>query len=292
MKKFALLLLVVLFAGCEEKPPLGARNPATADDARVLQAQAAQQYNLPVEKTVNIASGVTMDFVLIPAGAFHMGSPSNQSGRKSDEGPVHYVEISRPFYMGKYEVTQQQYESVVGENTKIKFTGEKLPIENVDWYRANMFCKAVSNLTDQTVRLPSEAEWEYACRAGTDTPFYTGQTVQPDQANYNCTASYKGSRKKKLLGRTAKVGRYTPNAFALYDMHGNVWEWCQDIYKSNYYKKSHTVDPVNDGRKGSRVIRGGSWNHPPEKLRSADRNKRIQGADRRHIGFRVVMEIE
>jgi formylglycine-generating enzyme required for sulfatase activity len=180
----------------------------------------------------------------------------------------------------------------MGRNRKLKFKGPDLPVENVDWYQAGMFCNAVSNKTGLKVRLPSEAEWEYACRAGTSTAFNTGETISPDQANYNCIESYQGGRISSTKDSTCNVGKYQPNAFGLYDMHGNVWEWCQDIYRSDFYKHSLTIDPINDGRKGSRVIRGGSWNHPPVKLRSADRNKRIQGADRRHIGFRVVVEVE
>lgn len=292
MKKFILLLILPFLLGCEERPELGIRIPETPIDAKNLQLQTSQQLSTPIEKQVEIANGVTMEFMLIPAGKFHMGSPKSEKERGNDEGPLHQVKISKPFYMGKYEVTQKQYESVMGINRKIKFRGKDLPVENVDWYQAVMYCNVLSNKTGEKIRLPSEAEWEYSCRAGTVTPFYTGDRIEPEQANYNTTLSYNKSKATALLDNTAKVGSYPPNPFGLYDMSGNVWEWCQDIYKSDFYKKSPVADPVNDGRKGSRVIRGGSWNHRPSKLRSADRNKRIQGADRRHIGFRVAMEIE
>jgi formylglycine-generating enzyme required for sulfatase activity len=284
MKKFVVLLGLLIVLGCEETVPLGPRNPATIDQAKTLQSETARNRGLPAEKTVEIAKGVAMDFVLIPAGRFHMGSPAGERSRDSDEGPLHQVEISKPFYMGKYEVTQKQYEAVLGYNRKVKFRGPDLPVENVEWGQCQMFCSALSNKTDSKMRLPTEAEWEYACRAGTDTPFNTGSTINPNQANYDCTQSYNGDR-------TSQVGSYPPNAFGLYDMHGNVCEWCQDIYKKDFYGKSPTVDPVYDGGKGRRVVRGGSWIHPPAMVRSAERNRRIQGADRRYLGFRVVMEI-
>jgi len=196
------------------------------------------------------------------------------------------------FIGGKYEVTQRQYEAVLGPNRKFKFIGDEYPAENVEWYQCGMFCNAVSNKTGLKMRLPTEAEWEYACRAGTDTAFNTGATIIAGQANYDCGQSYQGGRTGSPMSRTCKVGSYQPNAFGLYDMHGNVCEWCQDIYKNDFYKKGPQVDPVNDGRKGSRVVRGGSWIHPPVMVRCADRNKRIQGADRKYLGFRVLMEVE
>ncbi|MFA5785149.1 MAG: formylglycine-generating enzyme family protein [Phycisphaerae bacterium] len=292
MKKFIVLLFFPLIIGCDEPKNLGPRTPATPEQAKSMQAEAAAQNGIPAEKTVEIANGVTMEFVLIPAGEFYMGSPSNEAWRESIEGPVHYVKISKPFYMGKYEVTQKQYESVVGPNPKTEFKGDEQPIENVEWYQAVTFCNAVSNKIGAKVRLPSEAEWEYACRAGTQTAFNTGEIINPDQANYDCDRSYKGSRTTSPPGRTCKVGSYPPNAFGLYDMHGNVSEWCQDIFKNDYYKKSPTTNPCNDGLKGSRIVRGGAWCHSPVMLRSAERSKRIQGADRKFLGFRVVMEAE
>jgi formylglycine-generating enzyme required for sulfatase activity len=292
MKKFVILLGLFLIAGCSEPKALGPRIPATADEAKALQSATAERLGVAVEKKVEIADGISMDFVLIPAGQFHMGSPPSEWWRDSDEGPLHQVEISKSFYMGKYEVTQQQYEAVLGPSRKIKFRGPDLPVENVEWSQCQMFCGAVSNKAGLKVRLPTEAEWEYACRAGTDTAFNTGPTVNASQANYDCTQSYNGGRTGPPVDRTSKVGSYQPNAFGLYDMHGNVCEWCQDIYKKDFYKNSPGADPANDGRRGRRVIRGGSYIHPPVMVRSAERNRRIQGADRRYLGFRVLLEIE
>ncbi|MFA5553028.1 MAG: formylglycine-generating enzyme family protein [Phycisphaerae bacterium] len=290
MKRIALTIALLIFIANAQEPLV--RNPATPEQAKSMQASAAAQLNLPIERKVEISDGVFMEFVLIPAGEFVMGSPSNEKNRGWDEGPLHQVRISKSFYLGKYEVTQEQYEAILGENPKLKFRSPNLPVENVDWRQAGIFCQAVSNKTGLKMRLPTEAEWEYSCRAGTDTEFYTGNMIDPEQANYDWGKSYNKSKRANSLGRTKMVGSYPPNAFGLYDMHGNVWEWCQDIYKNDYYKASRIVDPVNDGPKGSRVIRGGAWNEGPEKLRSAQRSKRIEGADRRHIGFRVLMEIE
>jgi formylglycine-generating enzyme required for sulfatase activity len=291
MKRFLILPALLLIFGCDEPKNLGPRIPESPEQAKSMQTETAQQAGIPAEKSAEIADGVMMEFVLIPAGEFHMGSPSREAWRESDEGPVHYVKISRPFYLGKYEVTQRQYEAVLGYNKKFKFRGADFPAENVEWRQAGMFCNAVSNKTGMKMRLPSEAEWEYACRAGTDTAFNTGATINPSQANYDCSQRYQGGRNGSPLDRTCVVGSYQPNAFGLYDMHGNVSEWCQDIYNKDFYKKSPKIDPVNDGRKGRRVIRGGSYIHPPVMVRSADRNRRIQGADRRYLGFRVLMEV-
>lgn len=227
-----------------------------------------------------------IEFVYIPPGSFMMGSPTNESGRGFRE-TQHRVTLTKGFSMQTTEVTQGQWRAVMGSNpSQFRNCGDECPVEMVSWDDVQKFISKLNRKEGGSrYRLPTEAEWEYAARAGSTTRFCFGDEDSRlvEYARYDVN----------LWGRsTHSVAQKKPNAWGLYDMHGNVWEWCQDIYKSNYYKKSHTVDPVNDGRKGSRVIRGGSWNHPPEKLRSADRNKRIQGADRRHIGFRVVMEIE
>jgi formylglycine-generating enzyme required for sulfatase activity len=292
MKQFLILPALLLILSSGEIKELGPRMPATPEEAKSMQSQAAEEKGIPVEKTVEIADGVTMDFVLIPAGEFHMGSPDDEAERESIEGPVHQVKISKPFYMGKYEVTQKQYEAVMGPNPKTAFRGDEFPVENVEWNQAVLFCKTVSNKNGLKVRLPSEAEWEYACRAGTETAFNTGETINPDQANYDSNKVYQWGRKALPLDRTCKVGSYQPNAFGLYDMHGNVSEWCRDIFEKDYYKHSPVNDPVYDDEKGSRVVRGGSWKDSPDKLRSAERSKRMQGADRKFLGFRVVLETE
>jgi formylglycine-generating enzyme required for sulfatase activity len=173
-----------------------------------------------------------------------------------------------------------------------KFMGADFPTENIEWNQAMMFCRQASQKMEKKLSLPTEAQWEYACRAGTTTAFYTGEQITSKQANYDWDDSYNGSPKAEPIKRTMKVGSFAPNAFGLYDMHGNVWELCYDVHKGDYYKMSPEKDPVYDKDKGFRVVRGGGWDCNPEKLRSANRSQRPQDADRHNVGFRVVMTID
>ena len=188
----------------------------------------------------------------------------------------HEVSITKPFYLGVYVVTQAEYEKVMGNNPswfsakgdgkdKVKDmdTGQ-FPVEKVSWDDAVAFCKKLSELPEEkkagrVYRLPTEAEWEYACRAGTKTAFHYGDSLSSKQANFNGNFPYGGADKGPYLGRTAKVGSYAANAFGLYDMHGNVWEWCQDWYDENYYKNSPKEDPPGPAQGLHRVVRGGGW---------------------------------
>ncbi|HBK99620.1 MAG TPA: serine/threonine protein kinase, partial [Microcoleaceae bacterium UBA10368] len=172
----------------------------------------------------NLGSGAILDLISIPGGSFMMGSPSTETGRSNDEGPQHNVNIS-PFFMGKYEVTQKQYQAVMGNNPS-NFKGAKHPVEQVTWDEAVEFCRKLTQKTGKSYRLPSEAEWEYACRARTTTPFYFGDTITPDLVNYNGNYPYGSAPKGLYREQTTDVGIFPPNAFGLYDMHGNVWEWC------------------------------------------------------------------
>ncbi len=261
--------------------------------ATIIQKQAAEKANLPVEKKVDIGNDVNMSLVFIPAGEFEMGSPLEELKRDDDEAQ-HRIKITKPFYMGKFEVTQLQYRIIMNENPS-KFTGDNLPVHNVNWYEAARFIKRLSDRTGLKFRFPTEAEWEYACRAGTTTAFNTGETLDSDLANYDGTEAYGTGIAGKELKRTTKVGSYPPNAFGLYDMHGNVWEWCADVYDKNYYKVTPTNDPQGPQQNvedADRVIRGGAWNEKAHKCRSADRNNRSPKANQPIIGFRVVLEIE
>jgi formylglycine-generating enzyme required for sulfatase activity len=233
-----------------------------------------------------------MVVVFIPAGQFEMGSPMDEPERDKDEGQ-HRVKLTKPFYIGKFEVTQQQYRVIMNENPS-KFGGDDLPVENISWYEACRFLKKLSDKTGLKFRLPTEAEWEYACRAGTTTAFNMGTTLDSDLANYDATKPYANGLIGKYLNRTTKVGSYPPNAFGLYDMHGNVWEWCNDIYEKDYYKVTASIDPKGPQRAegGDRIVRGGAWNEYAYKCRSAVRNNHSPKADRSNIGFRVVLEIE
>jgi formylglycine-generating enzyme required for sulfatase activity len=198
--------------------------------------------------SLDIGKGVTMKLVLIPAGKFMMGSPDSEQGRRGDEGPQHEVIITKPFYLGLTEVTQAQYEAVMGTNPS-HFKGATNPVEMVSWNDATEFCKKLSEKTRQAVRLPTEAEWEYACRAGTKTRFSFGDS---DSAlgDYAWCSSNSGDK-------TQPVGQKKPNAWGLYDMHGNVREWCADRYGG--YPKGTVSDPFGTASGDRRMLRGGSW---------------------------------
>jgi formylglycine-generating enzyme required for sulfatase activity len=256
----------------------------------VLQKKAAATAGVPLTKTIDLGNEVNMVVVYIPAGEFEMGSPMDEPKRDDDEAQ-HHIKLTKAFYMGKFEVTQLQYRVIVSENPS-EFGGDKLPVENVNWYEAARFLKKLSDKTGMKFRLPSEAEWEYACRAGSRQAFNTGTTLDSDLANYDATEPYADGIIGKYLKRTTEVGSYPPNAFGLYDMHGNVWEWCSDIYDEDYYKKTPLVDPKGPAEGKPKVMRGGAWKEYAYKCRSADRNHRWPKDNQPIIGFRVVLEIE
>ena len=237
------------------------------------------------EKTIDMGNGIIMEFVLIPAGEFDMGSPPTERYRDNDEGPVHRVKISRPFYMGKYEVTQEQY-YVIAKSKPSRFKEEGRPIENVSWNQANRFCKKLSEIKGGSYRLPTEAEWEYACRAGCQSRFYFGDDPNNSQIEQYAWHS------KNSDSATHPVGEKKPNSFGLYDMYGNVWEWCGDWYAADYYHHSITVDPIGPLYAKSRVYRGGGWYRSARNCRSANRSGLEPYYIRNHIGFRVLLEME
>jgi formylglycine-generating enzyme required for sulfatase activity len=236
----------------------------------------------------DLGNNITLEMVQIPGGSFMMGSPESEKDRSTDgsESPQHEVNVPG-FSMGKYVVTQAQYQQIMGNNPS-GFSGAERPVEKVSWNDAVDFCEKLRQKTGREYRLPSEAEWEYACRAGTTTPFHFGETITTDLANYNGTDTYASEPTGKYLGRTTDVGSFPPNAFGLYDMHGNVWEWCQDDWHNNY------IDAPKDGsgwtsRSGNtKLLRGGSWFSNPENCRSAYRHYNNLGHSTYNIGFRVV----
>jgi len=243
--------------------------------------------NAPSEMVLDCGNGVKMTLVYIPAGEFLMGSPAAEKDRDDDEGPQHRVRITRGFHMAVHEVTHEQYEAVMGENPS-HFKGANLPVEQVSWNDAVEFCKRLSAKWGKTVRLPTEAEWEYACRAGTTTPFYFGETISTNQANYDGDFVYGSGQKGEDRQKTMPVGSFPPNAFGLHDMHGNVWEWCGDWYDSGYYRKSPPSDPQGPETGESRVIRSGSWSGSPNFCRSADRAWLDPSLPYLITGFRVM----
>ena len=234
---------------------------------------------------------VCPEMVTIPAGSFLMGSPENEPGREDDEGPQRRVTL-KSFAMGKTEVTQGQWVALMGSNpSHFNTCGDDCPVENVSWEDAQEYIRRLEAKTGKTYTLPTEAQWEYAARAGATTPFHTGLTLTPAQANFDGTDSYHGGAKGEYRQKAVKVGSFAGNSFGLYDVHGNVWEWVQDCYSAGSYGGDAPTDGTAFGLAGcvskSRVLRGGSWNDGAWRLRAANRNLNLQGARLGYIGFRV-----
>lgn len=220
---------------------------------------------------------IGMRFKKIPAGSFMMGSPEGEEGRNKNEGPVHKVTISKPFYMGIYEVTQAEYETVTGNNPSW-YKGNRLPVETVSWHDAVAYCEKLSEKdTEWEYRLPTEAEWEYCYRAGTKTPFYWGRYFDESSCWYSENSG----------GSTQTVGGKKPNAWGLYDMAGNVWEWCNDWY--GMYPEVDVSDPSGPSKGQYRLLRGGCWGNLSAYYRAAHRGINIpEERGKREYGFRVV----
>jgi formylglycine-generating enzyme required for sulfatase activity len=245
-----------------------------------------------------ITNSLDMKLVLIPAGRFVMGTPKGEKARRPYEGPQHTVHITSWFFMGAHEVTQAEFEKILGTNPSHfkKVEGQdtsRFPADNVTYDEAVKFCQKLSELpaekeAGREYRLPTEAEWEYACRAGSTTAFTLGPKLSSTQANFNGWHPYGGADQGPYLQRTTTVGSYKPNAFGLYDMHGNVYEWVTDFYDNGYYAKSPTEDPRGPPSGKHHGLRGGSWRNVASFLRSGERY--FDRADRRHEdhGFRVV----
>jgi formylglycine-generating enzyme required for sulfatase activity len=231
----------------------------------------------------DLGNGIKLEMIAIPGGTFRMGSPKSEKGRNDDEGPQHQVTVS-PFYLGKYQVTQAQWQAVMGTTVKqqrdkehkdwpLCGEGNDYPMYYVSWDEAQEFCRRLSQQTGKTYRLPTEAEWEYACRAGS-TGDYAG--------NLNAMAWYGNNSGSKMH----PVGQQKANAFGLFDMHGNVWEWCQDWYGG--YSSDDQSDPTGPAKGEFRVVRGGSWLSVGASCRSAYRNRDAPGVRDDIIGLRVV----
>ena len=239
------------------------------------------------QKIENLGNDIKLEIVYTPGGSFIMGSPEDETKRNRSEGPQHQVTL-QPFYMSKYPITQNQYQAIIGNNPS-KLKGANRPVEKVNWYHATEFCQKLSEKTGKNYRLPSESQWEYACRAGTTTPFYFGETITSELVNYNSNYIYGNAPKGKYPGETTDVGSYPPNAFGLYDMHGNVWEWCQDVLHNNYEGAPTDGSAWETGNENFSPLRGGSWNFYPNHCRSAYRiNDYKRNFHKHFIGFRVV----
>lgn len=249
--------------------------------------------------TEALGNGATLEMVEIPGGEFQMGAAENEAQSEGDEKPRHRVRVSS-FFMGRYEVTQAQWRIVMGSapegmnDLDNKFKGDNLPVARVSWNEAVEFCKRLSQKAGLIYRLPTEAEWEYACRAGTTTPFHFGATITPELVNYDGNYPYGNAPKGTYRERTTAVGSFgLANAFGLSDMHGNVLEWCQDWYNEKYYEQCQQQGTVTDPQGPSsgqyRALRGGSWYYNGRFCRSAFRFNYAPGVRNDSIGFRVVV---
>jgi formylglycine-generating enzyme required for sulfatase activity len=223
-----------------------------------------------------------IEWASIPSGTFTMGSPLNEFDRAKDE-PQHQVTISA-FIMSKYEITFDQYDSFCEATGRKKpddsgWGRGKRPVINVNWYDAQAFAEFMG------CRLPTEAEWEYACRAGTTTPFYTGDNLTTSQANYDGTFPYNNNAKGEFRAKTTPVGSFAPNSFGLYDMYGNIWEWCNDWYGD--YSTDAQTDPKGVDSGVSKIQRGGCWGTRGPRMRSATRDDVILNGSNNRIGFRL-----
>ncbi|AVH66049.1 SUMF1/EgtB/PvdO family nonheme iron enzyme [Nostoc sp. 'Peltigera membranacea cyanobiont' N6] len=257
-------------------------------DAPKLTNITPQRTEKPKNFVEDLGNGITLRMVQIPRGIFMMGSPKGEADRDQNESPQHQVKVPG-FFMGKYEINQAQYQAIMGSNPSY-FKGEKRPVEEVSWDNAVEFCKKLSQKIGKTYRLPSEAEWEYACRAGTKTPFYFGETITTDLVNYNGNYPYGSAPKGEYRQQTTDVGKFRPNSFGLYDMHGNVWEWCQDVYNDNYIGAPTDGSPWLSGKDNKiKLLRGCGWRSNAGNCRSAVRNNGARANFYNYVGFRVVV---
>ena len=242
----------------------------------------------------NLGQGVNLDLVVIPGGTFQMGSPDGEG--YDSEKPQHSVTV-KPFLMGKYPVTQAQWQAVAAlpkveralAATPSNFKGNNRPVEKVNWDMAIEFCQRLSKHAGREYRLPSEAEWEYACRTGTNTPFHFGKTLTSDLANYYANSTYGDGPTGQYRKQTTEVGSFPANAFGFYDMHGNVWEWCLDHGHESYDGAPTDGSAWTKGGDSSqRLLRGGSWFSNPVNCRSANRYRVARGNLFSYVGFRIV----
>ncbi|MGF1488101.1 MAG: SUMF1/EgtB/PvdO family nonheme iron enzyme [Prochloraceae cyanobacterium] len=245
----------------------------------------------------DLGNKITLEMVIIPEGKFSMGSPQNERLRKSNESPQHLVEI-QSFALSKFQITQAQWRAVAAL-PKIKydldpnpsyFKGDLKPVDRISWYDAIEFAARLSQKTQRKYRLPSEAEWEYACRARTSTPFNFGHTISGDLANYDAAHLYHGEKLGHASNGTVEVGNFSPNAFGLYDMHGNVFEWCADTWSNDYYNTPVDGSSHENGDRNFRVLRGGSWASDALSCRSAYREPRNPTLKYQTIGLRLACD--
>jgi len=257
--------------------------PFTETKAKETQKEAAKSLQKEVEENADLGKGIKLEMVLIPAGKFMMGSPASEKGHRRDREAQHEVTLTKPFYMGKYEVTQEQWEAVMGDNLSNRTKGAKFPVTDVWGDYCQEFIKKLNANTSGGYRLPTEAEWEYACRAGTITAYSFGDKITPKDANYT----------DSRLGKSVVVGSYNPNAFGLYDMHGNVREWCEDWYGP--YPTGSVTDPKGPVTGERWALRGGCFVNDETQVRSSARNYYNLHEEKSNgpvVGFRLARTVD
>ena len=270
VRRFSTVVLVLLAA-------LGSLAIATAAERKKADSKTKSP---PKELAVDLGKGVKLELVLIPAGEFMMGSPDSDKNANADEKPQHRVRITKPFYLGKYPVTQEQWQAVMGNNPS-RFKGPRNPVEQVTWADSQVFLKKLNAKSaggKGRFALPTEAQWQYACRAGSTTRYCFGD----DPSQLGDYTWY-----EKNCDKTQPVGEKKPNAWGLYDMHGNVHQWCADWYDKDYYAKSPTDDPTGPATGTARMLGGGAWPLAADDSRSANRDHYlIADSD---VGFRLAL---
>jgi formylglycine-generating enzyme len=282
-KTLLLVLMCLCIFGCSkpEEPPTG---ESKAPAAELVKAPTEPVLTTaPVEGESFSIPKLNFDMLWCNPGTFIMGSPAGEKDREEAE-TQHRVNLTKGFYLGKYEVTQVQWEKVMGSNPSYR-KGAALPVENVSWDDAMEFCEKLTEVEKEadrlpkgwTYTLPTEAQWEYACRAGTTTAYSFGDTITPKQANFVYN-----------VGKTTQVGTYPANAWSFHDMHGNVWEWCSDRYGA--YPSGAVSDPLGPSDGSYRVVRGGSWSLNGRNMRSANRNGNSPVNRDTYLGFRLSLQ--
>lgn len=327
--RFASTLLLALVIGCSAAPREAVPEVAIGEDGHPTDLPPISPKLVPpsrsepeptepapppppkraVSLASQLANSIGMKLVLVPAGQFTMGSPPAEAERNEDE-TAHPVEITSPFYLGVHEVTQADYEQVMKKNPShygpsgggaemVKaLDTRKFPVDSVSWKEANEFCRLLSQLpaeksAGRVYRLPTEAEWEYSCRAGAGPqPFSQGASLSSTQANFEGALPYADAAKGPSLQRSTAVGSYAPNAYGLYDMSGNVWEWCADWYQADYYRKGPPADPIGPEMGLHRVMRGGCFLSAGSGCRSAVRGQAEPNSRSLCVGFRVVCVVK
>jgi formylglycine-generating enzyme required for sulfatase activity len=253
------------------------------DEAGVVIGRSVCQAQAWVE---DLGDGVTLELVTVPAGSYNMGS---LRGPDAGEQPAHRVTVPA-FRLGRGSVTQGQWRAVMGKTPHCRFTGSELPVDSISWQAAERFCARLSVRTGRAYRLPSEAQWEYACRAGTAGPFSWGETITTGAANYNGQFVFRAESTGHYRHATTEAGHFPPNPFGLFDMHGNVWEWCADHWHPDY--RGAPTDGrawVFGGVPARRVARGGCWHDTPAACRSAARLAFPAEEGDEFVGFRVML---